>query len=160
MPAWSDEIAATFVRCASERQIGLEQLQLQALVYIAHGWRLALTGEPLTGNRPVVARFGPEYERIAHALRGRGLNDVRPRDLPLPDLSVLDVEELDLITSVVDTHGSLNASQLATITRDEQSPWCQRIETGLGREIGHNEIRRQFEAFLNSKGDQARAEGA
>lgn len=160
MPGWSDEIASLLMRCASKRQIALDQLQLQALVYIAHGWRLATSREPLTGDRPIIGQFGPEYERIARALRGYGLKQLEVDDLTAEYGSELDQEEVDLITSVLDTHGSLHASQLATITRDEQSPWCQRHETALGREIGHNEIRRQFEAYLNSEGNSAKAEGA
>jgi uncharacterized phage-associated protein len=45
-----------------------DQMQLQELVYIAHGWCLAISGEPLTGERPEAMPYGPEYRRLANAL--------------------------------------------------------------------------------------------
>src|SRR5687768_13546378 len=102
MPAWSEEIAAFLLREAGERSSPLDQLQLQALTYIAHGWRLAASGEPLTGDRPIITPFGPAYERLARALRRCGMKRVRSSDLAPVARSILDQEELNLITSVID----------------------------------------------------------
>ena len=52
MPAWSTQIADEFIALASQDGRALDQLQLEKLVYIAHGWCLAATGQPLTGDRP------------------------------------------------------------------------------------------------------------
>lgn len=52
VPGWSREIANRFIRLAATEGRCFDQMQLQDLVYIAHGWCLALTGEPLTGDRP------------------------------------------------------------------------------------------------------------
>lgn len=157
MPAWSDEIAAFLLREAGERSLPIDQRQLQALVYIAHGWRLATTGEPLTGDRPVITQFGPEYERLAKALRGCGVQKLKSGVLPPINHSILDEEEVDLISSIIDAYGGLTASQLATISRDDNSPWRKRVEDGLGQEIGHHEVRQQFEAYSKSEGVQTGA---
>ena len=42
MPAWSPEIANRFIALASADGRALDQIQLQKLVYIAHGWFLAI----------------------------------------------------------------------------------------------------------------------
>ena len=68
MPAWSPEIANELIRLASAEGKAFDQVQLQELVYIAHGWCLAITGEPLTGDRPEALEHGPEYRRLAEAL--------------------------------------------------------------------------------------------
>lgn len=155
MPGWSDEIAAILLREAIERSSPLDQMQLQALVYIAHGWRLATSGDPLTGDRPIITPFGPEYERLARALRRCGARQVEVSDLSPADFTILDQDEVNLISSVIDAYGDLTAAQLATFSRDDDSPWRNRVEAGLGQEIGHHEVRQQFEAYRKSQGANA-----
>lgn len=72
MPAWSPEIANDFIGMAKTVGRPLDQLQLQALVYIAHGWCLAFLDQPLTGDRPEAWEYGPVYRRLANALAGYG----------------------------------------------------------------------------------------
>ena len=72
MPGWSPEIANEFIRLAVSRCRPLDQLQIQSLVYIAHGWSLALHDQPLTGDRPEALDFGPTYKRLADALSRHG----------------------------------------------------------------------------------------
>ena len=159
MPAWSDEIAASLAHQAARRGLRLDQLQLQALVYIAHGWRLVLSGEPLTGDRPLITAFGPEYERLAHALRGCGLAPVTERNLPSLSSSILDQDEWELISSIVDTHAKLDAAQLAAVTCEKNSPWHRRLADGLGREIGHLEIRQHVQAYRRASADVRQGNG-
>lgn len=159
MPAWSDEIAAALVHEAARRGLRLDQLQLQALVYIAHGWRLVLSSEPLTGDRPVITSFGPEYERLANALRGCGVAAVERRDLPPLSSSILNQEERELISSIIDTHATLDAAQLAAVTCEENSPWRRRLADGLGREIGHHEIRRHVERYGANSANVGQGQG-
>jgi len=59
MPGWSTEIATVFIRRGLEHGRAFDQMQLQKLIYIAHGWSLAATGEPLTGDRPEAWDLGP-----------------------------------------------------------------------------------------------------
>ena len=46
----SRTIANEFLRLAAERHTGLTSTQVLKLVYIAHGWSLALLGKPLIGD--------------------------------------------------------------------------------------------------------------
>ena len=50
MPAWSTQIANEFLRLASVDGRAVDLMQLQKLVYVAHGWCLAASGQPLTGE--------------------------------------------------------------------------------------------------------------
>ena len=52
MAAWSPEIANDFIRLAATDGRAFDQIQLQKLVYIAHGLCLARYGKPLTYDRP------------------------------------------------------------------------------------------------------------
>ena len=76
MPAWSPQIANELIRLASADGRAFDQMKLQELVYVAHGWCLAITGDPLTGDRPKVVEHGPEYRRLADALAARGTEPV------------------------------------------------------------------------------------
>lgn len=49
MPAWSPEIANEFIRWGTSDNRWFDQLQLQGLVYLAHGWCLAIIGNRWRG---------------------------------------------------------------------------------------------------------------
>src|SRR4051794_743511 len=76
VPGWSPEIANEFIRLAAADGRAFDQLQLQGLVYVAHGWCLAFHDQPLTGDRPEAWEFGPMYRRLADALAPYGREPV------------------------------------------------------------------------------------
>jgi uncharacterized phage-associated protein len=145
-----------------------DQMQLQELVYIAHGWCLAITGEPLTGDRPEALEHGPEYRRIADALARWGVEpvtaeithaqaglDYSKADAILPCKGELSLAERDILTRIYAEYGALHTSQLATLTRVEGTPWSEVFRRGAGnrRDIPHDLIRAQF-AKLTAKHDR------
>lgn len=159
MPAWSPEIANDFIRLAVAENRALDQSQLQKLVYIAHGWCLALFDQPLTGDRPEAWEFGPVYRRLADALApyGRTLvtREIRMGDIRdgswIPDggmrtLSELDAFERDLIASVYQEYGSFGGCRLSALTRRGVAPWAQVYADGAGefRDIPHDLVKAQF----------------
>lgn len=163
MPAWSPEIANEFVRMAVRDEQRLDQLQLQGLVYIAHGWCLAMYGEPLTGDRPEAWEYGPIYRRLADALETYGQDPVKgaissaktnrdPHRAKAGSsvLSKLDRTEAALITEIYHTYAAFESWQLSALTRKGESPWKQVMEDGTGksREIPHELIRTQFVELL------------
>ena len=158
MSAWSPEIANEFIRLAAEDGRAFDQMQLQKLVYIAHGWALAMTGEPLTGDRPEAWDFGPMYRRLADALAKSGRHLVR-RPIPLETASNLEVFtegdgvwsklekiERELIARVAKDYGVFSSSQLSALTRGDDAPWAAVYRSGEGRyrDIPHALIRDQF----------------
>lgn len=149
MPAWSEEIAQLFVAFAERAGEELTQMQLQKLVYIAHGWRLLTSGEPLTGDRPEAAATGPSYRRLSDRLAGCGIGAVQVELLPSPDASALDQTELEVITAVWNSHRGLAAEQLSAVTRSVDAPWSVVWAGGRGRgqEISHQLVREQFASF-------------
>lgn len=172
MPAWSPEIANEFIRLAAAGGRALDQLQLQSLVYIAHGWCLALHGEPLTGDRPEAWDFGPMYQRLATALApyGRGpvyreiLKSEAFSDLKLGSASgttssELEQVEAELVEEIYQNYGAFESWQLSALTRKGSTPWKQVFADGAGRfrDIPHDLIRIQFAELLRqSEGSQER----
>ena len=68
-------IANEFLRRAGKA--GLTQMQIQKLVYFAHGWNLALSNEPLTTDSPQAWNYGPVYSDLYDHTKyfGRGQID-------------------------------------------------------------------------------------
>lgn len=155
MPAWSTEIADEFLALAKKDGRALGQLQLQKLVYIAHGWCLAATGQPLTGDRPEAWEHGPMYRRLADALAGCGLDPVSGVTGPAATAdgsSVLDPIEVAIIARTYSEYGNFAASQLSGLTRRGNAPWGEVYSGGAGKfkDIPHALVRGQFVELASS----------
>jgi uncharacterized phage-associated protein len=135
-------------------------MQLQELVYIAHGWCLALSGQPLTGDRPEALEHGPEYRRLANALARCGVDPVTSvvdsragvgkrteMDATHPGGAELSKFEKDILERIHSDYGNLDIRKLARVTRGEGTPWEAVYDGGTGkyRDIPHNLIKTQFE---------------
>jgi uncharacterized phage-associated protein len=159
VPAWSTEIANEFIRMAAAEGKAFSQMHLQELVYIAHGWCLAITGQPLTGDRPEAFEYGPEYRRLADALASSGVQPVKSEirtghSSPIiPKSDAVEVDGVDLsaderaiMAHVYAHYGNRRTSQLATLTRAAGTPWEKAYAggAGRGRDITHQQIRAQF----------------
>ncbi|WP_205479368.1 type II toxin-antitoxin system antitoxin SocA domain-containing protein [Sphingomonas arenae] len=148
-------MADKFIALAKQDGRTLDQLQLQKLVYIAHGWCLAATGQPLTGDRPEAWDHGPIYRRLADALAGRGLDPVFGTTSCQADAetsSGLDAVEVAMIVRTYKEYGSFPASQLSNLTRRANAPWEQVYQRGAGRfkDISHLLVREQFVELASS----------
>lgn len=157
MPAWSTEIANELITLAAADSRAFTQMHLQELVYIAHGWCLALTGEPLTGDRPEALDHGPEYRRLAKALSHWGTAPVTASipsqctsatksDATLANADGFSSVERDIMGRIYAEYGLLRTDQLATLTRATGTPWEEVFANGAGRrrDIPHQVIRAQF----------------
>jgi uncharacterized phage-associated protein len=158
VPAWSPEIANELIKLAAADGKAFDQMQLQELVYIAHGWCLALTGQPLTGDRPEALEHGPEYRRLADALARWGLAPITSEidldhgglnlsklDASLPATELFSTE-LEMLAETYAEYGNLQTSQLAMLTRAQGTPWEHVFAGGAGkwRDIPHELIKAQF----------------
>ena len=158
MPGWSTEIADEFIRLGAADGYTFTQMHLQELVYIAHGWCLALTGQPLTGDRPEAFEYGPEYRRLADALVKCGTRPVTAQismagSAPITPKSNavvvddnFDANERTIMAQVYRHYGHRSTSELAVLTRADDTPWTTVYAggKGKGRDISHKMIRKQF----------------
>lgn len=160
MPAWSTEIANELIAGGACFGRSFDQIQLQKLVYIAHGWCLAISGQPLTGDRPEAWDIGPMYRRLADALAPWGREPIlNAIEVPISLAGRRVVEgkietkmgllELDVIRRVSRKYGSLSSPQLSLLTSGAAAPWHGVHKSGVGRfqEISHALIRDQFVQF-------------
>ena len=69
-------VANYFLDCAKEDGESLTLLKLVKLVYLAHGWHLGLTGDPLIKENVEAWRYGPVVPSIYHDLKIFGNNAI------------------------------------------------------------------------------------
>lgn len=136
MPGHSTEIANEFIKRAQERGLALTQMQLQKLVYLAHGWTLAVLGGPLVTDRVQAWEYGPVYPALYRALKRYGSAPVSrlivhgdfDRLKPFSQTPVqagLTPQEHSLIDKVFDAYGGYPAFQLSALTHEPNSPWSK-----------------------------------
>lgn len=163
MPSESPGIANEILRLARDSGRPLTQMQIQKLVYIAHGWNLAVNGEALTVDQPRAFPYGPVYRALSEALSRYGTRAVdrliRVRDFgggvfydaDDPDgdreaRAFLSDPERAVVRRVFNDYGAFHAFQLSALTHERHTPWSEVYNNGRGQynEIGNRLIRDHF----------------
>lgn len=132
-------IANEFLR-KQGKEHSLTHMQLQKLVYIAHGWNLAINGKPLTSNEIEAWDNGPVYPDMYQHLKrygGRAISDLihegddsavffrgspRGHEYKANDLTL---EEEAVINSVWENYGAHHAFRLSELTHSPGTPWSE-----------------------------------
>lgn len=155
----STAIANFFLELAAAKGLHLTQMQLQKLVYIAHGWSLAILSKPLTSDAPCAWDYGPVYPDLWEALRRYGKapvsDKIRISDYGFGDFSKdasafstanLTGDQSELISQVFENYGKFHAFQLSAMTHEKGTPWYKVfVEDGVKRgEISSLSIREHF----------------
>ena len=141
----------------------LTQIEIQKLVYFAHGWNLALTGKPLIGEFIEAWRYGPVVRTLYDAFRKFGSDPITEKafswrvaangkfqcetpaiqsDSP-PD----DFYARELVNKIWRKYGSLSAFKLVEITHLPDSPWRQAFEQNK-HYIPNESIEAYFKSLL------------
>ena len=137
-------IANEFLDLSDQAERKLTQIEIQKLVYFAHGWNLALTDKPLIGEFIEAWRYGPVVRTLYDAFRKFGSEPITEKatswrmdsngkfDCETPviqsDSPVDDFYARELVSKVWQKYGSLSAFKLVEITHLPDSPWRQAFE--------------------------------
>ena len=129
-------IANHFLDLAREHKTHLSPLKIQKLVYIAHGWHLALSGEPLVDDEYAEAwEYGPVFPSIYHEFKHFGreeitiyatdldFNDVNEIHTYRPQFDLNDTKASQLLDKVWEVYADESAIQLSNRTHAPGSPW-------------------------------------
>ena len=117
----SQTIAHEFLRLAREAGESLTLMQVLKLVYIAHGWMLALHRRPMVKDEIQAWQYGPVipglYD-VVRKFRGGPVEEVAPAAG-----EKLDGREKEVVRRVFDRYGRLNGLELSSLTHTENTPW-------------------------------------
>jgi uncharacterized phage-associated protein len=113
----------------------LTVMQLLKLVYIAHGWALALLNEPLVNEEPQAWQHGPVFPAIYRAFRRFGSQPIASNAVgPFGAIPVAGLSEpqRSVVRSVVHNYGDTHAFALSRITHEPNTPWSLVYKNGVG----------------------------
>ena len=126
---------------------GLTQMQLQKLVYIAHGWNLAVFDEALVDSRLEAWERGPVYPILRGQIAHAGIHPVQSlihekdddatsffikKDRGQVISCSLNSNEKELIEWVFKHYGSLTGIALSNLTHQQGTPW-HKVYSTVGR---------------------------
>ena len=141
-------VANTIVKLAAKERKTLSPMQVQKLIYIAHGWHLSLNDSPLV-SQPILAwKHGPVVRDVYDEYRIYGSEDIthyyRSRDpeTGIPEVSfVRDPVSKEIIESVWNSYKRFSATELWKLTHQNGSPWDRVYKGGVGEgDIIPNEL--------------------
>jgi uncharacterized phage-associated protein len=132
-------IANEFLDLADRAGRKLTQIEIQKLVYFAHGWNLALREQPLIGEMIEAWKYGPVVRTLYDAFRRFGSDPITEKVLhwrmtpqgkfttEAPSIESgsksSDVYTQALVKDVWNKYGSLAPFKLVEITHLPESPW-------------------------------------
>ena len=152
-------VANFFLDLGESHSTKIDPLKLQKLLFVAHGWHLAIYRKPLV-REPIGAwKWGPVIESVYHEFKRFGGSPItekgtRPHKIQRdqvvyyePTLSDLDESLKVFLKKIWDGYGYYSGVQLANITHKPGSPWTRSIEEGW-QPIPTHEIRKYYLGLL------------
>ena len=104
----------------------LTNMQLQKLVFLSHGYTLALLEHPLYYDDTYAWQWGPVIRSLYKSLQKYGRGVVKkPLDAEAEDKLPSDGAEMEIIEAVWEGYGHLSGGQLSTITHKRNTPWSR-----------------------------------
>jgi uncharacterized phage-associated protein len=165
MPFDPRAVANRLLDLARERQIIVDPMKLQKLIYYAHGWHLALTGKPLLDRSVEAWQYGPVLPDVYRAFQRFG---AQPISEPARHFSI-DGGKLGLqrytmpatdpdagyadriLRRVLEQYGGYSGIQLSMMTHADGTPWAQAWSENPGKRyipIPDSEIEAYFKSVL------------
>ena len=126
----------------------LTPLQVIKLVYIAHGYSLALLNKPLIEEAVEAWRYGPVVPSVYHSAKkygGKPIDALLYSGIKANDAQSLDgvkklfdewipADQREILDGVFESYGDFTGLELIEMTHDEGSPWDLYYRRGTMRQ--------------------------
>ena len=144
-------IANYFVKKSLDEDVQLTPMKLVKLVYIAHGWNLALQDRPLLSETVQAWKYGPVLPSIYHAFKQYGADQINEMAVPGNDeFEEIDAKTRELLDNVWGAYKNYTGSQLSTITHMVGTPWDAATKDGK-KNITDDAIKAHYKNLNNPK---------
>jgi len=156
MPFPATAIANELIDRAAESRATLTQINIQKLVYFAHGWHLAWSDKPLILDSIEAWQYGPVVRSLYSQFRRFGSDPITEKAMEfgfssgkfvtsIPSIELTDegVYARNVVGAVWQQYGKLAPFKLVELTHAAGSPW-ERAYTEGRRLIGNEEIKEYF----------------
>ena len=121
----AESVANAFLDLARHDGKFLTNMQLQKLVYIAHGYCLAKLRQPLFHNNIHAFEWGPVIPNLYKTLRQYGAGEVKDYILINEPPISEDSQEMEIIKEVWQDYGELSGLELSALTHRTGTPWSE-----------------------------------
>lgn len=104
-------------------------MKLVKLVYIAHGWHLALTGRPLIAEPVQAWKYGPVIDQVYHRFKKFGGDPIIEQAHFLTPggqtqyFQLNDFTAKDILDRVWEVYSNYDGVQLSALTHQSGTPW-------------------------------------
>jgi len=149
----------------------LTPMKLIKMVYIAHGWYLAYTDEPLIGDGVQAWKYGPVIPSLYDHFKRYRDNQITSveqayvpemRGFAIPAVRDDDVKVKQFLDNVWDAYSGYSAIQLSTMTHQPGTPWYEtwvlhRGSETMGSVIPNDSIKLHYKKLLAERVPNANA---
>jgi uncharacterized phage-associated protein len=126
----AEAVANFFIGKGLEEGRPITPMQLQKLIYFAHGWHLAVYGSPLINEKVEAWPYGPVVPSIYHAVKRNGaarieslITTLNRQGTAIETPMVSGPRTLALLERIWDVYGHYSAVQLSRMSHDPKGPW-------------------------------------
>lgn len=130
MPHSAIAVANRFIEFAIAERRFLTNMQIQKLVFLAHGLFLATKGKPLIAENFEAWKWGPVVPEIYAAFASYGASLIREPAKCCSDSVEKDSDEDQVINLVWMEFGSMTGRELSELTHLPGSPWATTYKEG------------------------------
>ena len=121
-------IANYFLLKSFDEGIEMTPMKLIKLVYIAHGWNLAINEEELINEQIEAWQYGPVIPSLYHAFKSFRNKDINALHIPSPDykIDLADLnkqKESELLDRIWEVYKEKTGTELSSLTHKENTPW-------------------------------------
>jgi uncharacterized phage-associated protein len=150
-------IANYFIEKGLAEDNPVTPMKVQKLVYLSHGWFLALSkGQPLIKEKIGAWPFGPViatlYKKFAKYSKKPITELAKDSNGEVIRIDPRQSEVIALLDKIWSVYGSMTAIQLSNLTHETGTPWSQVYEEGASKIIPDTIIQQHFDA-LGSNND-------
>jgi len=122
-------VANFFVQKSFDTGVELTPMKVVKLVYIAHGWHLALyNGEPLINEVVQAWKYGPVVDTVYREFSKYRSSQITQQGTELGEnMRIITPsvcsDKKELLEKIWSVYGQYNGLQLSTLTHQENTPW-------------------------------------